>query len=210
MQLAIAKGTNQYQAVKGSLWYQGCYESGDPGRLRAATLTRIQPASFPKACDPPDLARTLGTASQLGRTAPVADPTCPASTADGHQEGRIRWTARIAAEDPKEWLRIDSCLWTPAHGAFAGSNGPGTFIVYTANGDLTGTVAGGAIAGNGPKLAEDGPFWIFLDVTAGTGDFQFATGSLLCRGCTVHGAPVSASLTLDPGSAWEPPTCPTS
>jgi hypothetical protein len=68
------------------------------------------------------------------------DPTCPTG-ADGQHGTRMKWTARIAAADPKQWLRIDACSATgSALGGAAIDGGP--FVIYTADGELRGTARG--------------------------------------------------------------------
>lgn len=106
------------------------------------------------------------------------DPSCPTG-AGGEHGTRMKWTARIAAADPKQWLRIDACeAWGGALGGTAIDGGP--FVLYTADGELRGTARGSMTF-----EPERDWFELRLTVTKGTGVYAAtpAKSTLTYWGC---------------------------
>lgn len=101
------------------------------------------------------------------------DPTCPTNDS-GEPGSRWKWTARIDAADPQQWLRIDSCeVWNGALGGMAIDGGP--FVIYTATGELRGTARGSLTF-----ESERDWFELRLTIERGTGAYaSTATGSTL-------------------------------
>lgn len=151
-------------------------------RARKGTIAALVVAGalLLSACKPPQSMETLSGPVTSGAVTIMVphDETCPRGDDDQHGT-RWKWTARLQAADPQEWLRIDSCeaSWSALGGAPIDG---GPFVIYTADGEVHGT-AKGVVEFD----AERNRFVFTLTVTSGKGVYaSTASGQLTYWGCT--------------------------